>query len=230
MNQWIKNLALLALMLVTSAGAIALRPVHKTADQGPKVDLEAMVPLRFGEWRLAPQQPQVIINPVQEETLKRVYDQILTRTYIGPDNYSIMLSIAYGKNQNSGEALAVHYPEVCYPAQGFDVISNAMGSINTPYKSIPVRRLETQLGAQRAEPVTYWITTGEFITLGGIDRRLIELKYGLKGMLPDGFLFRVSSVDANSANAFSMQEQFINALLASLSDRDRVRLAGSDHK
>ncbi len=230
MNQWLKNLFLLALMLATSAGAFALRPMHKIADQGPKIDLEAVIPLQFGEWRLAPQQPQIIINPVQEETIKRVYDQTLTRTYIGPDNYSIMLSIAYGKSQSSGEALAVHYPEVCYPAQGFEVKSNSIGSIRTNSRDIPVRRLETNLGLQRAEPVTYWMTTGEYITLGGIDRRLVELKYGLKGLLPDGLLFRVSSVDANSANAFSVQEEFIKDLLASLSDSDRIRLVGSDHQ
>jgi hypothetical protein len=30
--------------------AIAITPTHKLADQGPKIDLETMIPKQFGEW------------------------------------------------------------------------------------------------------------------------------------------------------------------------------------
>jgi EpsI family protein len=45
---------------------------------------------------------------------------------INPQGYRIMLSIAYGKNQS--DALQLHKPEICYPAQGFTLLAKQ----NTP--------------------------------------------------------------------------------------------------
>ncbi|TVO68102.1 exosortase-associated protein EpsI, B-type [Denitromonas ohlonensis] len=221
------SLVLLALMILSVISAHALTPTIKLVEQNGKPNLEEIVPDKFGSWALDPNQVVAVVNPVQEENIKRVYDQTLSRTYLRPDGYRIMLSIAYGADQRSGEALGVHYPEVCYPAQGFEVVSNSKGSVSTDHSNLPVRRLETKLGTQRKEPVTYWTTLGEYLTLGGLDRRLIELRYGLKGEIPDGLLFRVSSIDNDSPRAFDIHERFIKELLQQLPERSRVQLAGS---
>lgn len=221
------SLILVALMIASAVSAKILTPTIRLADQNGKPNLEKLVPQSFGNWRLDPDQPLAVVNPVQEENLKRIYDQLLSRTYYRADGYRIMLSISYGTDQRSGVALAVHYPEVCYPVQGFEVLTNKPGVIPTEHATIPVRRLETAQGNKRREPVTYWITLGAQRTIGGLDRRLIELQYGLKREIPDGLLFRVSSIDADSARAFEIQEQFIKEFIQYLPADGRLRLAGA---
>ena len=226
MRLWVKNLVLMVLMIAACAAASALIPTIKIAERELPIDLERIVPDSFGEWHQDVAQPLPILNPVQEEVVSRIYTQTLSRTYIGPDGYRVMLSIAYGNDQRSGIAMAVHYPEVCYPAQGFEVKSNREGTVSTAQGNIPVRRLETRYGSHRHEPVTYWITLGEYVTLGGLNRRLIELRYGMQREIPDGLLFRVSSSDEDSDRAFELQARFIADLLHHLTSEQRVRLAG----
>jgi EpsI family protein len=89
-----------------------------------------------------------------------------------------------------------------------------------------VRRLETELSRQRYEPVTYWVTIGDRISLGGFERRMIELEYGLQRIIPDGLLFRVSSINRDSAQAFRDQDAFTRDLLAAMPAVSREWLAG----
>jgi len=116
-------------------------------------------------------------------------------------------------------------PEVCYPAQGFQVHSNEQAEIATDFGPIRGRRLNTSLG-QRKEPVTYWFTAGERIVTNRFDQRLVELRLALTGEVPDGLLFRVSSIDGEPARAFDMHDRFVNDLLRSIAPAERVRLAG----
>ena len=46
----------------------------------------------------------------------------------------------------------------------------------------------------RFEPISYWMRFGDDITTGIVDRQLIRLKYGLRGIIPDGALMRVSTI------------------------------------
>jgi EpsI family protein len=219
-----RALWMLAIMLVVALLALAGRPVHKLADERARPVLDLLVPQRFGDWRLLRTGGVVIPDPGTLETLARIYTQTLSRAYVNSRGTVVMLSIAYGEDQRA--AMAVHYPEVCYPAQGFQVRSNRLGSLETPQGPLPVRRLETSLSAQRVEPVTYWVTIGDRVSLGGFERRLIELEYGLQRTIPDGLLFRVSSINRDSAEAFRDQDRFITDLLAALSPEGRRWLAG----
>jgi EpsI family protein len=219
-----RALLMLALMGAAALLALAGRPIHKLSDQRERLQLEQVVPQRFGEWRLLRTGGVVIPDPSVLASLERIYTQTLTRAYVNSRGAVVMLSIAYGDDQRS--TMAVHYPEVCYPAQGFQVRSNVMGTVQTPHGTLPVRRLETSLSQQRQEPVTYWVTIGDRITKGGFERRLIELEYGLQRTIPDGLLFRVSSINRDSAEAFRDQENFIASLLGTLSPEQRLFLAG----
>jgi len=60
----------------------------------------------------------------------------------------------------------------------------------------------------------------------GMDRKLASLRYTTRGIIPDGLLFRVSSIDPESGAAFGRQEQFVRDLLAALPPDHRRRLAG----
>lgn len=214
---------LAALMGAGSVGAILARPSAKVADQGPAFSLESMIPRQFGEWREQPSGYLKVVNPQTQELLDKIYSQVLTRVYANASGYRVMLSLAYGSDQR--RSLQVHKPEVCYPAQGFTVEKNEAVQLGTVFGTIPARRLFATLQA-RQEPLTYWFTVGDTAVLGKTHKRLVDLRYGLTGRIPDGLLFRVSSIDADEARAYQAQEQFVNQLLQSLSPAERKRLSG----
>ena len=210
-------------MFAASAGAIVARPTTKVSDLGPAISLKSMVPKQFGDWREEPQQITRVVNPQTQELLDRLYSDTLSRTYVNASGYHIMLSLAYGSDQHG--SLEAHKPEVCYPAQGFVVQNNEAGLLATAFGDIPVRRLFTTMRV-RQEPVTYWFTIGDKAVQGKLQKRLVDLRYGLTGRIPDGMLFRVSSIDPNQGQAYQLQDQFINQLLQALSPAERKRLSG----
>jgi EpsI family protein len=185
--------------------------------------LTKIVPTQFGTWR---QQETAggIVNPQQKELLDELYSEQVSRTYVSTDGYRIMLSIAYGRNQN--DSFQVHLPEICYPAQGFQVISNDPTTIDTKFGSITAKQLKTTYQTQRIEPVTYWTTIGNHVVKSGTDKKLKEMRYAMDGQIADGLLFRISSIDPDLSRAFGMQKQFVSDMMDSLSADDRLRLAG----
>lgn len=211
-----------ALMLAASIGSVVARPEIRSASLGPAFSLEAMVPKHFGNWREEPQRIVQVINPQTQGLLDKLYSETLSRTYVDASGYRIMLSLAYGSDQRGG--LQAHKPEACYPAQGFTLHRAEPGRLATPFGEIPVRRLFTSKGS-REEPLTYWFTVGDE-AVQGWNTRLVELSYTLTGRIPDGLLFRVSSIDPDQARANQMQDQFINQLLQAVSPADRKRLSG----
>jgi EpsI family protein len=215
---------LLALMVATAATTLAMRPTRNVADTHEPVELSTLVPRQFGGWTELPNPYTQVIDPQQQESLDRIYSQSLSRTYVDARGYRVMLSLVYGKTQRGN--LQLHHPEICYPAQGFEVLSNRTGELTTPFGAIAVRRLETRLGPQRIEPVTYWAMVGDRVVLDSTRRKLVELRYGLRGYLVDGMLFRISSVDASSPRAFENQSAFVADLLNALPPERRHLLAG----
>ena len=226
MNARLAKPAMFAAVLMFGAVALteAITPRTRLVDQIGRLELETAVPEAFGEWRVDPNRVAVVVNPQQQETIERIYSQTLSRTYVNSRGERVMLSIAYGEDQRDG--MQVHRPEVCYPAQGFRVESNRAVSLNYGGMPIPARRLETAHGGQRQEPVTYWITLADQVLEGGLGKKLSELTYGLRGVIPDGLLFRLSSIDRNTEAAFALQDAFARDLLASLQPDARKRLVG----
>jgi EpsI family protein len=216
---------LAALMCLASVGSIAARPEAKAADKGEIISLETMVPKAFGEWSELREQGAQVVNPETQQLLDKLYSQILTRTYVDKAGYRIMLSMAYGDDQRGG--LQAHRPEVCYPAQGFKLGRVEESMLPTPFGSIDVRRLTTNLG-ERHEPVTYWLTVGSQIVQSAFDRRIAQIRLGLTGQIPDGLLFRVSSIDVDNARAFRMQQKFVADMMAAVPSQTRKQLSGLD--
>jgi EpsI family protein len=213
----------LALLMAFSAIAgIVSRPTTKVGAGGPRYVLEEVVPKQFGDWREQPAVTQVI-NPQTKELLDKIYSQILTRTYVNSAGYRVMLSLAYGDDQRG--ALQAHKPEVCYPSQGFTVHANTEADVVTPFGHIAARRLSTSLG-QRKEPVTYWFTVGNTAVKGKLQQRMVEIRLGLTGQVPDGLLFRVSSLDDAPSHAFELQDTFVSDLMKAIAPKDRARLSG----
>lgn len=210
-------------MLAAAGLAVAITPREKIADQGPKVDLETMIPKQFGEWRVDENTVPLQIDPSVKQQLDKIYNQTLSRTYLNPKGARVMLSIAYGGDQS--DSMAVHKPEVCYPAQGFQVTEQTNGTLDTGFHPVPVVRL-VAVQNSRVEPITYWIIIGDKALTSGTGRKIEQLKYGLTGRVPDGLLFRVSSIGTDQDRAFSEQASFIKELLNNTSQDARARLIG----
>lgn len=211
------------LMVLASITGMVVRPKPRDPNLPPAIVLADAVPKQFGDWREMSNTGAQVVNPQTQELLDKLYSQTLTRLYINSQGYRIMLSLAYGDDQRGG--LQAHMPEVCYPAQGFKLESLQPHMVTTPYGQISGKRLFTTLG-QRAEPITYWFALGQQAVQSRWEKRLIEIRLGLTGQVPDGLLFRVSSIDDNTSRAYAAQEAFVNDLLGALKPADRLKLAG----
>ena len=216
-------LTLVALMCTASIAGIAARPGQKAAEKGKTISLEAIVPKGFGDWTELPEQNAQVVNPQTKELLDKLYSQLLSRTYINKQGYRIMLSMAYGDDQRGG--LQAHRPEVCYPAQGFKLGKVEDGVLATSYGKIDVRRLNTTYGA-RVEPVTYWLTVGDEVIRSRLDKRIAQIRLGLTGQIPDGLLFRISSIDGDEDRAFATQQKFVADMMAAVPPAARKQLSG----
>jgi EpsI family protein len=220
------NILLGLALLTTAVGTSLLTPVTRLAAARERFDLAAAIPARFSGWTVDTGLAPVTPNPDSQAALDRIYDQTLARTYIDANGQRVMLSIAYGGDQS--KALQLHLPEVCYVAQGFQIVQKGEGTLATGFGSLPVRRLVARAD-MRNEPITYWITVGDQLTRSGFAQKLQLLAYGLSGKIPDGMLVRVSSITPDALAAYQLQDGFSAALLAALTPQARTRLLGSTH-
>lgn len=190
----------------------------------PEGKIEAVIPTSFSGWHIDENQPVVIADPQQQETLQKIYSDTLSRTYVNNGGGRVMLSLAYGANQSEG--LQVHFPEVCYHAQGFSVGKVSDQSIDVNGKALAVRRLVARVGA-RNEPITYWVVVGDQIANKAFDQKFVLLRFGAKKVTPDGLLFRVSSIGVDESEQYKMQEQFLRDLFAAMKAGPQARLLGT---
>lgn len=219
----IRNIILLVFMVSACALSVAIKPSQFKSSNTNKVNIDSMIPVTFSSWVAEPQISTLLVNPSEVEVLDQIYAATLSRTYTNKQGKRIMLSIAYGVEQNKQSQ--VHRPEVCYPAQGFKVRSEGRVKLQTLHATIPVLRLIAEQG-NRSEPISYWIRVGDDLTSGWIGQKIAVVKQGLQGKVADGLLFRVSSIDKNTEEAFEMQEEFIISLLAAVSESDRPFFVG----
>ena len=214
-----KAIIILLMMILTASSAILLKPKFA---QDEHFNLETIVPKRFAQWYEDDSYAVLQVSQDKQAILSQIYSQNLSRTYLDDNGNRIMLSIAYGSNQ-SDSSMRLHKPEVCYYNQGYEVQNLVNNNLRTDFGLIETKRMIAYKEG-RHEPVTYWIKTGDKIVFG-LNSRLMQLKYGLKGEIPHGLVFRASSI-GDEAVAYKIQEKFIRDLLAVLSPEDRVRLTG----
>jgi EpsI family protein len=172
------------------------------------------LPKEFGGWRVDPETTPVAPTPDVQQNLDRIYDEIVSRTYIDRAGRRVMLILAYGGDQS--DSMKAHRQEVCYTAQGFQVSNVHNDTLKLADGRLsPLVRMHAVKG-NRSEPVSYWFTMGEYVVLGRLERLIAQVRYGLAGEMPDGMLVRVSTVDADPKTGFAAQDDFMRALLAAL--------------
>lgn len=220
-----RALVVLVLALLAASAAHLWRPsVHLTDTIGqPKLD--QVFPLAFGDWRVDTSLPVILPAPDVQAKLNQIYNQVLSRTYVSSRGERIMLSVAYGGDQSDGTR--AHRPEVCYPAQGFQVEGSQVSDLQLPTGNrLHVRRLVAHQGA-RHEPITYWVMVGDRVATSSSEQKLAQLRFGVQGVIPDGMLIRVSSIDLQTERAHALQERFIADLLNGVPAASRARVFGA---
>lgn len=223
MSTFRKSILLLILAIASAGAATVFRPNHRLADQRPPIALETGIPKHFGDWHIE-QDGGVVINPQSQTLVNKLYSEVLMRNYFNArTGEHIMLSIAYGPDQ--GDSVALHLPDVCYPAQGFSLINSQHGSLFTSLGDISVKRLVMSQGS-RIEPITYWTTVGDKVALGGFDTKTTQISYGFNGVIPDGLIFRISSISSEPEKTFENHQHFVQDLLPILPAEYRIRLSG----
>jgi EpsI family protein len=211
-------------MAAVAAATAATRHALADGQQASPPQLVRIVPREFAGWRERPT-PTTVVSAQTQELLQSIYNEILARAYAASDGYQVMLSIAYGGDQRG--TLRAHKPEVCYPAQGFKLLDSTDIVLDTDHGPIPARTLRTVLGA-RNEPVMYWFAYAGRTSASAWERRLQSVRLMFTGQVPDGLLFRVSSIDTDAQRAWHRQGDFVRALLDACTPVARARLAGLD--
>jgi EpsI family protein len=210
-------------IVATAAMAHLTKPTVFMADTLGKPNLETVFPKQFGTWRIDTSMPMILPSPDTQALLNSIYNQTLTRTYVNDEGSRIMLSVAYGGDQSDGTR--AHLPEVCYPAQGFQITSNFTSHLNLAGRDVATRQLMATQGL-RNEPITYWLVVGDRVTVSRTDQKLAQFRLGLKGLIPDGMLVRVSSIDPDMAHGYQVQKGFLTDMAATFAEPAKDRVFG----
>lgn len=217
-------------ILGTAVLAKVLEPRVLMARTSGSISLDQVIPRKFGTWTIVPQispvtppDPEGYVQP--DAYSGKIYSQEVGRGYTDGHGNIVMLMVAYGPVQNY--RLKAHRPEMCYTAAGF-TISDKVGA-NLSYREGRAPIKMTRLIAEREsryEPISYWMRVGNDVANGVIDRQLVRLKYGLRGIIPDGALIRISTVGLPKEASFKLQDQFIKDLLAAVPPQELKFFAG----
>lgn len=219
----IVGLAMGMLMVLSGVLTKVMTPSAAFSDQQTSINLETIIPREFGQWKINPTTAAIIVNPDDKGLLNKIYNQTLSRTYINSEGKQVMLSIAYGRDQSSD--LQVHRPEICYATSGFDVSNMSKTFVDTFVGRIPVMQLVAKQG-NRNEPITYWIRVGDSLTRGWIEQKIASVGYGFTGKVPDGLLFRISTISSDEQESYRIQQSFLTTLLQAVRSEDRHWLVG----
>ncbi|MDO8413482.1 MAG: EpsI family protein [Gallionellaceae bacterium] len=219
----IVSLILGLLMVSSSVLTMVMTPSADIADPHQQINLETLIPVEFGNWKTDMTVASLLVNPDEKGTINKIYNQTLSRTYINNQGERVMLSIAYGRDQKKD--LQVHRPEICYRTSGFSIGELTKTFVDTTIGRIPVMQLVAKQGV-RNEPITYWIRMGDSLTRGWFEQKAATLSYGLTGKVPDGLLFRVSTISKDEQDAYLIQQTFLTALLQAVRSEDRHWLVG----
>lgn len=227
----LRTVVLTSVLVVSAVLGTVLKPNIVAGEK--RAMLDEVVPKQFGEWRELPN-PMVQVNtsvPTLEGTNRdQPYDDLISRTYVNDKGEQIMVALAYGSQQR--QEIKIHRPELCYPAQGWQVKSLKpvvfpVKTVSSPEGVTGFRMVAKQNNGAGLEMVSYWIRIGNSYSDSAWKTRMAIVKEGLQGHMTDGVLVRVSqrtSENLVSDEAFKRQEQFAAQLVAATSTEGKTLL------
>lgn len=216
-----------AAMAGTAALAWWLRPAAPEPGERPAVDLDRLLPDRFGEWTLDREAAAFVRAADARGRQVGFYDQVLERSFVHASGRRVMLSVAYLGAQSSD--MQLHRPEVCYRASGFRIGELSDAVLELDGRRIPVTRLVAQMPG-RPEPITYWtVVDGEAVSARaqGLLDRLARLG---RRRSAAGLLVRISTIEHDSDAAFGLHDRFAAGMAQALAPAQRDFVTGSPRR
>ena len=208
-------------MLAASGIAMARMPSPNRPSIPAKM-FDAMVPQTVGDWQF--QTASGLVLPPRDALSDRLYDNLVTRSYINSLGETVMLLIAYSNRQNG--VLQIHRPEICYPAGGYQLSPTRPVSIVIGPKRTIAGNAFLARGTERDEQVMYWTRVGTQFPRSWFEQRLAVARANLDQIIPDGLLARVSMIGGEQSVSMIALENFLTALNAAASPRLRSLLFG----
>lgn len=213
-----RNLIIGGVLLSASGIAFARQPEVAVPPIQAK-QFRALVPTQFGAWRAI--DASDVILPPPDALRDRIYDNLVTRTFVAPGQAPIMLLLAYNNIQDG--MLQVHRPETCYPVGGFNLSETQQVTLGDKAAPIPANFF-TATGPDRVEQVAYFTRLGTAYPQTWIQQRLAVMRANLAGDIPDGMMMRVSLLGPNAVSALTELRDFADGFIAASPPRLRKLL------
>lgn len=208
------GLSLLLISILFYAIASFFRPSLHYASHDSQFN--KTIPSVFAGWvEVVSTTPQVSVVSDERSLVNQLYDDTLMRTYTDSEGHQVMIALAYAKEQR--QDVKVHQPDVCYPAQGYQMLKSEVVTFDSISAQSPIiGKRQLYSGQNHMEAVSYWIRVGDETMTSGLQMRLKIIKDGLlKRRLDDGILVRVSTPvsDVSQLNStYQMHEKFLKEL------------------
>lgn len=199
-----RHLLMGAGLLAVSGLAFARSPQRRYPDLSDE-QFMAMFPNSFGDWRVLP--ISELVMPPESELANKVYQHILTRTYVDKDGVAVMFLAAYNSIQLNNVQL--HRPEICYHASGFTIDESQPYDLRVRSDDVVPARLVEATRGSRTETVLYWTRIGEEFPQTWTGQRIAMTKANLEGYMADGLLLRLSTISPDSNQAVTQMSRFM---------------------
>ena len=210
-----------AALLATAGVAAVMTPrQHQQLLVGSK--LGDVIPQKLGPWTAVDGGPVVL---PEQTGATEIYDQVLTRTFTSAGQPAVMLLIAYGGAQSG--LMKVHRPNVCYETNGFKIgnLSRTDVRLNDG-QDIPAERF-VATRSDRVEQVLFWTRIGAGFPVNLDQQRWITLQEGLRGVIPDGVLVRMSTLSQDAETGRKTLLDFAGVLVQASGEQARTLLVGN---
>jgi len=204
-----RHLLMGAGLLAVSGLAFARTPKRRYGEITDE-QFNAMFPTQFGDWRLLP--VSELIMPPESELANKLYEHILTRTYVNRDGVAVMFLAAYNSIQLNNVQL--HRPEICYHASGFSIDLSRPIDVRVLQNDVVPARLVKATRGSRTENVLYWTRIGEDFPQTWTGQRISMTKANLEGYMADGLLLRMSVIDPDPDEAVRRMSGFMADMIA----------------
>ncbi len=202
---------LIGLLFCSAAGVAALRKPETRLDYLGRQKLEELIPKTIGKWKFVAASGLVV--PPDDQLLRAVYSQLLTRVYSDGESPPVMLLVAQSGSQTG--FLQIHRPETCYTASGYRLSALMPHAVQIGPKLLEANSLDATAEGP-TEHVVYWTRVGNQMPTSWKEQKFAVAEQNLQGIIPDAILVRVSSVSNDGDAARAAIDEFIGTLIASV--------------
>jgi EpsI family protein len=206
----------LGLTFASVAGIAAARQPTKNVDYLGNNKLDKILPEKLGKWTFVSSSGLVV--PPEDQLSQALYSQLLTRVYATESGTPIMLLVAQSASQTG--ILQIHRPEFCYTAGGYDLSPSRPHTVNLGRSTLPALSISASI-LGKTEQIVYWTRIGEHLPLSWRQQRMAVAMDNLRGIIPDAVMVRVSTYGNDKAAALAEVDDFIRAMIRTITPQVR---------